>query len=112
MTQQLLHRPLTSLNSTPQQPSNTASETSVGYLSAAARVSTDFRAISSGARAHVLGFIGGLGALGYEVHTFILGNHLPGAALAKSAESIRLNPFRALFSDLGRLSIRALIQLY
>jgi glycosyltransferase involved in cell wall biosynthesis len=85
---------------------------SIGYLSAAARVSTRFDAVSSGARAHVLGFMGGLDALGYDVHPFILGDHFPSTAKSNSAESMRLNPFRALLADLGRLSIRLIAQRY
>lgn len=81
----------------------------VGYVSAALRVSTRFDAVSSGARAHILGFVNGVRELGMDVDAYILGDHLPSRSRTLQAEFRNLHKVSALASDVARLALRPII---
>lgn len=76
----------------------------VGYLSAAPRVSTKPSAEASGPRSHVLGVINAFKKLNWEVYEFIVGDQLPDKVTGKGSEQIFYNSIiKTLIVDLVRL---------
>jgi glycosyltransferase involved in cell wall biosynthesis len=76
----------------------------LGYLSAAPRVSTRPEAEASGPRAHVLGVIRAFEALGWEVKPFVVGDRLPARASGRGTErALSANPLQTLAADVVRL---------
>lgn len=78
---------------------------SLGYLSAALRVSTHPDAEAAGPRSHILGTISGFTSLGWQVLPFIVGDRLPPKSVNQGGgRVIGRNPMRILLSDLVRIS--------
>lgn len=76
---------------------------SLGYLSAAPRVSTHLDAESAGARAHVLGTIKGFEGLNWKVKPFIVGDRVPRKLVMKGSEKVLSSGFiPTLTADLIR----------
>jgi glycosyltransferase involved in cell wall biosynthesis len=86
-----------------------AESRTLGYLSAAPRVSTRPDAEVSGARSHVLGIIRAFKALGWQVEPFIVGDRLPHSVAGKGSERALSASFvRRLSADLARLAMGTL----
>jgi glycosyltransferase involved in cell wall biosynthesis len=76
----------------------------IGYLSAALRVSRHPEAQASGPRAHILGVISGFEQLGWSVKPFIVGDQMPKKLLRKtSKQAIGRSFLRILAADIIRL---------
>lgn len=89
-------------------PSQTsvAKTRTIGYLSAAPRVSTRPETALSGPRSHVLGVIRAFEALGWEVKPYIVGDRLPFAATSEDPELNALTRYaRPLLADIVRLGL-------
>lgn len=81
----------------------------LGYLSAAPRVSTRPDAEVPAARSHVLGTIRAFETLGWRVERFIVGDRLPArVAGAGSEKTLSGNKARTLAADVARLGMGAL----
>jgi glycosyltransferase involved in cell wall biosynthesis len=98
-------------------PSQASATKSLGYLSAAPRVSTRPGAALTGPRSHVLGVMRAFETLGWEVKPYIVGDRLPRAATSKGldarvSESLVRNPLtrsvQTLLADLVRLGLGVL----
>jgi glycosyltransferase involved in cell wall biosynthesis len=90
----------------PQQRPESSSCRSLGYLSGAARVTTRPDGASSGARAHVLGCIGGFRSLGWQVSPFIYGDDVPVSIGNRAGRVMRSNLLTRTCADLARLTLR------
>lgn len=78
----------------------------IGYLSGSPRVSTAANVETTGARAHVLGTIGGFEASGWAVERFIVGDELPASVSAPgSHRSVARAAYRRFLADAVRLSL-------
>lgn len=78
----------------------------LGYLSAAPRVSTRPDAELGGARSHVLGVVQAFEALGWAVKPFIVGDRVPRSWTSRGSEqSIGQGGIRTLAADLIRLGM-------
>jgi glycosyltransferase involved in cell wall biosynthesis len=76
------------------------------YLSGAPRVTTREDSTVPGARSHVLGVMRGFEDAGWDVSSFILGDHLPANVTGRGAErAMRANPAVALAADVARLAL-------
>lgn len=76
------------------------------FLSGAPRVSTDPRSVLGGARTHITGLLGGLRALGCQVHPMIVGDLVPRSWLRASADRVlESGAVSRLGADLIRLGI-------
>lgn len=85
---------------------NSILKSRLSYLCAAPRISTHLDAEISGPRAHILGFIQALEALGWDVKPFIMGDRLPRELATKKIERVMTGGFiRALMLDLMRWSL-------
>lgn len=81
---------------------------SLGYLSAAPRVSTRPEAELSGPRTHVLGVMKAFKALDWEVKPFIVGDRVPQKWVTKGSEQVLSKGFfHTLAADLVRLVMGA-----
>jgi glycosyltransferase involved in cell wall biosynthesis len=98
-------------------PSQASATKSLGYLSAAPRVSTRPGAALTGPRSHVLGVIRAFETLGWEVKPYIVGDRLPSAATSKgldprASENLVRSPLthfvQTLLADLVRLGLGVL----
>ena len=77
----------------------------LGYLSAAPRVSTRPQA-AGGPRSHVLGVMSGFQAQGWQVEPFIVGDHVPESWSAQKSEaSINRGWLRPLVADAMRIGM-------
>jgi len=78
---------------------------SIGYLSGAPSVSTRSDAITVGPRSHILGVIKGFNYLGWDVHTYIVGNKVPSGWVKNKARKVsRKNVLSRLLSDFIRIA--------
>lgn len=76
----------------------------LGYLSGAPRVSTHPAAEAGGARAHVLGVIGGFEYLGWTVNEYIRGDRVPAVVSRRGSERlITQSRAHAIIADLIRM---------
>lgn len=81
----------------------------LGYLSAAPRVSTRPDAEAGGPRSHVLGVIRAFEALGWRVEPFVVGDRMPARVTGRGSEkALSSGPLRTLMADAVRLGMGAL----
>ena len=78
-----------------------------GYACGAVRVTTDERSESTGPRAHVVGFLNGLRAVGVDPRVYLAGDEAPSSASRPGAgASLSRTAPQRLASDLVRLGLR------
>jgi glycosyltransferase involved in cell wall biosynthesis len=78
-----------------------------GYACGALRVTTDERSESTGPRAHVVGFLKGLQAVGVEPRVYLAGDNVPARAAAPgSGKLIAQGRARRVAMDLTRIGLR------
>ena len=104
MTIETAHEKLAFAAPFPAAESREATAGRLGYLSGSPRVSTRADAETTGARAHILGTIGGFEAHGWRVERYVVGDMVPRAWTRKgSQQAISKSLPRRLAADAARI---------
>ena len=77
----------------------------IGFLSAAPRVTTRLDSEAGGPRSHILGVIGAFKSLGWQVQSYIVGDMIPGKVQRKSRQFLESNLLFRIISDIARMTL-------